>query len=62
MRSLLVLGFWQWAYSMNFKPDYVLPSPATVFATIGNLFASGRAFEVLWTSCPVASSGSPFPW
>ena len=46
----LLLGLWQWAYAMKFKPDYVLPSPATVFATIGNLFATGRAFEVLWTS------------
>ena len=46
----IIIGVWQWAYTMGFKPDYVLPSPATVFGTIGDLFASGRAFEVLWTS------------
>ncbi|MEP6979963.1 MAG: ABC transporter permease [Nakamurella sp.] len=46
----LVIGIWQWAFSMKFKPDYVLPSPGTVFTTLGGLFASGRAFEVVWTS------------
>ena len=28
----------------------MLPSPATVFDTLAGLFASGRAFEVVWTS------------
>ncbi|MEO5833686.1 MAG: ABC transporter permease [Nakamurella sp.] len=46
----LFVGIWQWAFSMKFKPDYVLPSPGTVFTTLGGLFASGRAFEVVWTS------------
>jgi NitT/TauT family transport system permease protein len=46
----VVIGVWQWAFAMKFKPDYVLPSPATVFGTLGDLFASGRAFEVVWTS------------
>ena len=46
----IFIGIWQWAFSMKFKPDYVLPSPATVFETLGGLFSSGRAFEVMWTS------------
>ena len=46
----LLIGVWQWAFSMKFKPDYVLPSPTTVFNTLVDLFSTGRAFEVLWTS------------
>ncbi len=44
------IGIWQLAYSMKFKPDYVLPSPGSVFTTLADLFSSGKAFTVLWTS------------
>jgi NitT/TauT family transport system permease protein len=53
----LLLGIWQWAFWMKFKPDYVLPSPGSVFSTIGDLFATGRALEVLWTSLSRGVSG-----
>lgn len=46
----LLIGLWQWAYSLHIQPEYVLPSPATVFATLGELVASGQVVQVLWTS------------
>ena len=46
----IFIGIWQWSFAMKFKPDYVLPSPASVFSTLVDLFKTGKAFDVLWTS------------
>jgi NitT/TauT family transport system permease protein len=46
----IVIGVWQWAWWMDFKPDYVLPAPSAVGARIGDLFVTGQVWEVLWTS------------
>lgn len=48
--TALLLGLWQWAVAAELKPDYVLPPPSAVFGRLGELFSTGRAFEVLWTS------------
>jgi NitT/TauT family transport system permease protein len=47
---LVLLGIWQLAYLRQWKPDYVLPSPASVWDTFTALVASGQAFDVIWTS------------
>ncbi len=46
----LLLAIWQIVFSLGIKKAYVLPSPVTVFKTLGTLIGTGRAFDVLWTS------------
>ena len=47
---LLFLGLWQWAYAEKWKPDYALPSPASVWTTFAAMVSDGSAFSVIWTS------------
>ena len=47
---LVLLGLWQFAYSEHWKPDYVLPSPSSVWTTFAALVSDGSAVDVIWTS------------
>ena len=47
---LVVLGLWELAYAQHWKPDYVLPSPASVWDNFASMVADGSAFDVIWTS------------
>lgn len=47
---LVLLGLWELAYVKQWKPDYVLPSPASVWDTFSSLVASGQVVDVIWTS------------
>ena len=47
---LLFLGLWQLAYSEKWKPDYALPSPASVWTTFAAMVSDGSALSVIWTS------------
>ncbi len=47
---LALLGLWQYAYSQHWKPDFVLPSPASVWTTFTAFVADGTAGSVIWTS------------
>ncbi|MTD12875.1 ABC transporter permease subunit [Nakamurella sp. YIM 132087] len=47
---LVLLGVWQIAYLQKWKPDYVLPSPASVWDNFISMVADGQAFSVIWTS------------
>jgi NitT/TauT family transport system permease protein len=45
-----LLGLWQFAYSQKWKPDYVLPSPSSVWTSFTGMLADGSAVSVIWTS------------
>lgn len=47
---IALLGLWQLAYARHWKPDYVLPSPASVWGTFAAMVGDGSAFGVIWTS------------
>jgi NitT/TauT family transport system permease protein len=47
---LALLGLWQFAYAQKWKPDYVLPAPASVWTTFTAMVSDGSALEVIWTS------------
>ena len=47
---LALLGLWQLAYSRHWKPDWVLPSPASVWTSFTAMVADGSAISVIWTS------------
>lgn len=47
---LVVLGLWELAYAQKWKPDYVLPSPASVWTTFAGMVSDGSAVSVIWTS------------
>ena len=47
---LVLLVIWQVAYSRHLKPDYVLPSPSSVWQTFTGMLADGSAAGVIWTS------------
>ncbi len=44
------VSVWQAVVAAKLRPDYVIPAPGAVFSTLFDLFRTGRAFEVLWTS------------
>ncbi|RKT53149.1 ABC transporter permease [Saccharothrix australiensis] len=46
----LLLGAWQALWAAAFWPEYQLPSPASVWASVVEAVETGRAFDVLWTS------------
>jgi NitT/TauT family transport system permease protein len=39
---LALLGVWQFAYSLAWKPDYVLPSPSSVWVQFTSMVPTGR--------------------
>ena len=41
----IVIGFWQLLVWIEWKPLFVLPSPATVFAELGDLVTTQRFWE-----------------
>ncbi|GGL86780.1 ABC transporter permease [Nakamurella endophytica] len=47
---VVLLGLWQVAYTQRWKPEYVLPSPASVWDTFAGMVSDGSAFSVIWTS------------
>jgi NitT/TauT family transport system permease protein len=47
---LALLGLWQLAYSQHWKPEYVLPSPSSVWSSFAAMVSDGSAVDVIWTS------------
>ncbi|SDO29091.1 NitT/TauT family transport system permease protein [Nakamurella panacisegetis] len=47
---IALLGLWQFAYAQKWKPDYVLPSPSSVWTSFAAMVSDGSAFTVIWTS------------
>ncbi len=45
-----VLGLWQVAFVRHWKPDYVLPSPSSVWHQFAHMVQTGQAWDVIWTS------------
>ncbi len=43
----LALGIWQAVVSSGWRPEYVLPAPATVFDRLGELIADGTVFDAV---------------
>lgn len=43
----LGLGLWQFVVEAGWRPEYVLPAPATVFKQLGELIADGTVTEAL---------------
>ena len=43
----IALGIWQLVVMSGWRPEYVLPAPATVFERLGELIADGTVFEAL---------------
>ncbi|MGH4011084.1 MAG: ABC transporter permease [Pseudonocardiaceae bacterium] len=42
-----LVGLWQLAYSVEFKPSYALPSPLEVLQTFGQTVSDGRAWDAI---------------
>ena len=40
-------GLWQLVVMSGWRPEYVLPAPATVFDRLGELIADGTVFDAL---------------
>src|SRR4051812_6950320 len=45
---VIALGLWQLVVWSGWKPEYVLPGPATVFAELRDQLADGRLQHALW--------------
>ena len=43
----IALGLWQLVVMSGWRPEYVLPAPATVFDRLGELIADGTVFDAL---------------
>ena len=43
----IALGLWQLVVLSGWRPEYVLPAPATVFERLGELIADGTVFDAL---------------
>ena len=43
----IALGIWQLVVLSGWRPEYVLPAPATVFDRLGELIADGTVFDAL---------------
>jgi NitT/TauT family transport system permease protein len=46
----LVLGLWQLVYLSGWRPEYVLPSPATVLGTLGSMITTGDFWQAVATT------------
>ncbi|MBB0245217.1 ABC transporter permease subunit [Streptomyces alkaliphilus] len=53
----LVLTVWQLAYMAELKPDYVLPGPLDVWATLERMWLQGTLLEYIWVSVSRGVSG-----
>ncbi|HEX2384141.1 MAG TPA: ABC transporter permease [Acidimicrobiales bacterium] len=51
------LGLWQLVVWSGWKPEYVLPGPATVFAELRDQLADGRLQHALWLTLGRAARG-----
>ena len=51
------LAIWQLTVWSGWRPEYVLPAPATVFARLGQLIADGTVGTALATTAQRAASG-----
>jgi NitT/TauT family transport system permease protein len=47
---LLFLGLWELAYAEKWKPEFALPSPASVWTQFASMVSDGSAVSVIWTS------------
>jgi NitT/TauT family transport system permease protein len=53
----IALGLWQLVVWSGWKPEYVLPGPATVFAELRDQLADGRLQSALWLTLGRAARG-----
>jgi NitT/TauT family transport system permease protein len=54
---VIALGLWQLVVWSGWKPEYVLPGPATVFAELRDQLADGRLQSALWLTLGRAARG-----
>ena len=53
----IALGLWQLVVWSGWRPEYVLPGPATVFAELRDQLADGRLQHALWLTLGRAARG-----
>jgi NitT/TauT family transport system permease protein len=53
----IVIGFWQLLFLTEWRPPFVLPSPATVFSTLGDLATTTRFWDSISTTLQRAAVG-----
>jgi NitT/TauT family transport system permease protein len=52
-----LLGVWQLVFVLGIKPDYVIPSPGEVWASLLYYWHQGSVTEAIWTSITRAAFG-----
>jgi NitT/TauT family transport system permease protein len=52
-----LLGIWQLVFVLRIKPDYVIPSPGEVWASLVYYWHQGSVTEAIWTSIQRAALG-----
>jgi NitT/TauT family transport system permease protein len=52
-----LLAVWQAVYASGIKPDYVIPSPGDVWASLVSYWNQGSVTEAIWTSITRAAIG-----
>lgn len=53
----IVLGFWEFLVWTEWRPPFVLPSPATVFSSLGDLATTTRFWDSISTTLQRAAIG-----
>jgi NitT/TauT family transport system permease protein len=53
----IVVGFWQFLFVIEWRPPFVLPSPSTVFSSLGDIAATGRFWDSISTTLQRAAVG-----
>ncbi|HEV3225445.1 MAG TPA: ABC transporter permease subunit [Acidimicrobiales bacterium] len=55
--TVIALGVWQLVVWSGWKPDYVIPAPATVFAELRDQFTSGKLVPAIGLTLQRAAKG-----
>ncbi|HEX5016094.1 MAG TPA: ABC transporter permease [Actinomycetes bacterium] len=53
----IVVGFWQFLFLIEWRPPFVLPSPSTVFSSLGDLATTSRFWDSVSTTLQRAAVG-----
>ena len=53
----IVIGLWQFLFLTEWRPPFVLPSPSTVFSTLGDLATTSRFWDSVSTTLQRAGVG-----
>ena len=53
----IVIGLWQFLFLTEWRPPFVLPSPSTVFSTLGDLATTSRFWDSVSTTLQRAGIG-----